>query len=155
MITEAERLIETKDLKALDPCCGSGTFITRLIGKVIKQNEDKTDLLEIILNSVKGVDLNPLAVLSARVNYFINISHLLDESSQLEIPIYLGDASYVPEEYSLGGVKCFRYSIQTLKGSLEVVLPKSIVSNNFKFSTVMTDIELHIKNLTRIVYLMN
>ena len=146
VITEAERLIETKKLKALDPCCGSGTFITRLIGKVIKQNEGKKDLLEIILNSVKGVDLNPLAVLSARVNYFINISHLLDESSQIEIPIYLGDASYVPEEYSLGGIKCFKYSIQTLKGSLEIVLPKSIVSDNSKFSKAMTDIELHIKN---------
>ena len=50
---EAEKLIDVDNLKALDPCCGSGTFITRLIGKVIKKNSNRSDLLQIIVNSVK------------------------------------------------------------------------------------------------------
>jgi len=147
VISEAENLIESKELRSLDPCCGSGTFITRLISKLIKKNINNPNLLEIILQSVKGIDLNPVAVLSARVNYFINISHLLTEESQIEIPIYLGDASYVPEEYLLDNVTCLKYSIQTLKGHLEITLPKSAVSNSSKFSKAMTHIELHIKNL--------
>jgi hypothetical protein len=31
-----------------------------------------------ILDRVKGIDINPLAVLTCRVNYFISISHLIE-----------------------------------------------------------------------------
>ena len=147
VISEAEKLIDADNLKALDPCCGSGTFITRLIGKVIKKNSNRSDLLQIIVNSVKGIDLNPLAVLSARVNYFINISHLLNKKIPIEIPIYLGDASYVPEDTLVDHVICLKYSIRTIKGSIQIILPKSIISNIAQFSQIMTQIELDIKNL--------
>ena len=53
----------------------------------------------------KVIDLNPVAVLSARVNYFINISHLLDNTNEIEIPIFLGDSSYVPKSVLCDGIK--------------------------------------------------
>ena len=149
VIDEAEKLTESDNLVSLDPCCGSGTFITILIKKIISKNLNSPNLLDIILKSVKGIDLNPLAVLSARVNYFINISHLLQKDSNIEIPIYLGDASYVPEKHILDDVICLKYSIRTLKGPLEIILPKSGTENSFNFSKSMTDIETHIKNLDK------
>lgn len=148
LITESINLFGKSDWKGLDPCCGSGTFVTTLIAKVIERSHssDKEKLKD-VLKSVMGLDLNPLAVLSARINYFINISHLLEEGEEIEIPIYLGDSSYVPEKVSVDDVSCFQYEIGTLKGPLKVLLPQSAVKDSLNFSKAMTEIELHIKNL--------
>ncbi|MGI5859575.1 MAG: N-6 DNA methylase [Tepidanaerobacteraceae bacterium] len=53
----------------LDPTCGSGTFIVLLIRNYIAYNKDKmddTEMLDNILSNIKGYDLNPLAVISAK-----------------------------------------------------------------------------------------
>ena len=99
VVKEAIELCGVSKWKGVDPCCGSGTFVTAMIGQVLYETKSlsKEEQLKEILNRVKGIDLNPVAVLSARVNYFINISHLLDNTNEIEIPIFLGDSSYVPK----------------------------------------------------------
>ena len=137
--------------KALDPCCGSGTFITVLIELVLKEN--KYNKLEDVLRRVKGIDLNPIAVMTARVNYFINISHLIVDGENLEIPIYLGDASYVPKNVLVDGVKCLEYTISTLQEPINILVPLSMVKNPSLFSITMSEIEIDIKALnTNAVY---
>lgn len=132
----------------LDPCAGSGTFVTVMIGKVLQETGHltKQKKLNAVLERVKAIDLNPLAVLTTRINYFINISHLIDDDVSFEIPVYLGDASYVPEEVFVEKVVCLKYRIRTLKGELDVLIPKSAIRNNELFSKVMTEIETDIKN---------
>ncbi|GFO73710.1 hypothetical protein BJAS_P4694 [Bathymodiolus japonicus methanotrophic gill symbiont] len=148
LITEASKLSNTLNWTSLDPCCGSGTFITTLINKVLeRQHPSKEEKLKDVLSSVQGLDLNPLAVLSARINYFINISHLIEEGDEIEIPIYLGDSSYVPERITIDNIDCLKYEINTLKGSLKILLPLSAVKDPIRFSKTMTTIEQHIKNL--------
>ncbi|WP_172974869.1 Eco57I restriction-modification methylase domain-containing protein, partial [Vibrio parahaemolyticus] len=119
-------------------------LVSRLNYATKPSQEDK---LENVLGSVKGIDLNPLAVLTARINYFINISDLLEDNLDIEIPIYLGDSSYVPSEYILDCVQCLKYTINTLKGPLEIIIPKSCVSDSSLFSKTMSNIEYHIKAL--------
>ncbi len=135
--------------KALDPCCGSGTFLTVLIDKVIRSTNklDKKEVLKEILSRVKGIDLNPIAVLTARVNYFINISQFIEGDAQLEIPVYLGDASYVPNPVLYGGVKCLRYTISTILRPIDILIPMSMVSDSFVFSHQMHEVENQIKLL--------
>ena len=41
--------------------------------------------LKNVLSRVKGIDLNPLAVLTTRINYFINISPLIENDDVFEI----------------------------------------------------------------------
>lgn len=137
-----------KNWTALDPCCGSGTFVTSLIRLVLEETEGKpnTARLQEVLARVKGVDLNPLAALTTRINYFINLSHLIDESDEFDVPVYLGDASYVPELKKIGGVQCLEYVINTEKGPLNLLLPKSAVSDVAQFSRTMTCLETHIEN---------
>lgn len=139
----------SKNWKALDPCCGSGTFISILIEKVLEECKDKTneEKLQQVLSRVKGIDLNPIAALTARVNYFINISHLVNEINTIEIPIYLGDASYVPKEIEYYGVNCLQYTILTLKSPIEVLIPRSMVKDTTVFSRTMNEVERYIKNL--------
>ncbi len=135
--------------RALDPCCGSGTFLTVLIDKVLEETAEKSDeeRLGNVLNRVVGIDLNPLAALTARVNYFINVSSLIHGNSALEIPVYLGDASYVPKDIVVDGVECLTYSINTMLEPIEITVPKSMVRDIVRFSRKMNDMELYIQNL--------
>ncbi len=89
------------DKRLLDPACGSGTFLVLAI-RALKANcalagLAEADTLEIILNSVVGIDLNPLAVTAARVNYLLAIADLLPyRRREVEIPVYLADSILTP-----------------------------------------------------------
>lgn len=85
--------------------------------------------------------------MTARVNYFINISHLLESQEELEIPIYLGDSSYVPKKRKYDGIDCLEYSINTLVSPINILVPACMVQDPLKFSKAMTKIELYIKAL--------
>ncbi|MCM8803544.1 MAG: class I SAM-dependent DNA methyltransferase, partial [Candidatus Omnitrophica bacterium] len=55
---------------------------------------DKRELIQKIINNVKGIDLNPLAVLASKANYLIALSDVLRYRPRdgIEIPIYLADS---------------------------------------------------------------
>jgi len=133
--------------RGLDPCCGSGTFLTGMIRKVLQESGalSRDEQLHAVLHRVVGIDLNPLAVLTARINYFINIAHLIDDASVFEIPVYLGDASKIPERVDVDGIECIQYSIRTLINDLHVSLPASVVRDTDAFSRAMTEIEVETK----------
>lgn len=149
LVTNAIEFIgEKPGWTALDPCSGSGTFVTTLIRKVLKETIGLTrsERLNAVLNRVHAIDLNPLAALTTRINYFVNIIHLVSKEDSFEIPVYLGDSSYVPEIISVDSVTCLKYSIQTAKGPIEIILPKSVCSNTLVFSRMMTSLEQDIIN---------
>ncbi|MCX8067945.1 MAG: N-6 DNA methylase, partial [Anaerolineae bacterium] len=67
--------------RLLDPACGSGTFLV-LAARALKANcfqagLAEADTLEVILDSLAGIDLNPLAVMAARVNFLLTIADLI------------------------------------------------------------------------------
>jgi len=70
------------ELRWLDPACGSGTFLVLLIKRYRELGErlmiSEEELLEAILRNVVGFDINPLAVITARVNYLLALSDLLE-----------------------------------------------------------------------------
>ncbi len=87
--------------RLLDPACGSGTFLVLAV-RALKANCQQAglaeaDTLEIILNSLAGIDLNPLAVMAARVNFLLAIADLLPyRRREVEIPMYLADSILIP-----------------------------------------------------------
>jgi len=88
-------------LRWLDPACGSGTFLVLLIARMKELGRelmvDETQLLDAILNNVVGFDLNPLAVITARVNYLLAIADLLPHRrGEVTIPVYLADSVRTP-----------------------------------------------------------
>lgn len=76
-----------QDVSIVDPTCGSGTFIFKSIE--LKRNAG-TDLGQII-RTVKGFDINPLAVQTAKTNYILSVLDLLSLDSEFHIPIYYND----------------------------------------------------------------
>ena len=82
--------------RLLDPTCGSGTFLIQAIQKTRDQlgkHKDETELLESIINNIIGIDLNPVAIITARTNYLLAIADLIPFSKgSLFIPIFLADS---------------------------------------------------------------
>jgi len=98
-----ERRLRDKLLHArfLDPACGSGTFPVLIIARMLELGRaflvPERELLDSILRNVVGFDLNPLAVLTARVNYLLAIAELLEyRRGGITIPIYLADSVRTP-----------------------------------------------------------
>ena len=116
--------IPTPNKRLLDPACGSGTFLI-LVARALKANcfqagLSKADTLEVILSGLAGLDLNPLAVMAARVNFLLAIADLLPyRRREVEIPIYLADSILTPVE----GKKFFdqgRRILETAVGTLPI-----------------------------------
>lgn len=87
--------------RLLDPACGSGTFLILAIRKIRQYCQDEMIpehvALEKILSNVVGIDLNPLAVISARTNYLLALGELLKFTKEpINIPIYLADSILTP-----------------------------------------------------------
>jgi SAM-dependent methyltransferase len=85
----------------LDPACGSGTFLILIIARMLALGREllvpEEELLQSILCNVVGFDLNPLAVLTARVNYLLAIADLLEHRrGDITIPVYLADSVRTP-----------------------------------------------------------
>jgi len=95
-----ELLTKNPEAKVLDPACGSGTFLfiaTKLKKELLKNKLSRHELLNHILNSVVGIDINPVAVIIARANYLIALKDLLPTRGILRIPVYLANAITIPE----------------------------------------------------------
>jgi len=88
-------------VRFLDPACGSGTFLILIIARMLELGRTllapESELLESILRNVVGFDLNPLAVLTARVNYLLAIADLLEHRrGDITIAVYLADSVRTP-----------------------------------------------------------
>jgi len=112
--------------RLLDPACGSGTFLVLAIRALKehcrRQELNEGDTLELILRSVVGIDLNPMAVLAARVNYLLAVTDLLPwRKGPVEIPVYLAD-SILPPARGEGIFQQRRLVLKTTVGNLPVPL---------------------------------
>ena len=158
VVTEGIKLQKNKNWKAIDPCCGSGTFIIALIKKIVGDinlytlsEEQKQEIKDKILSSVYGIDINPLSVLSARVGYYLALRPFEDVQN-VEIPVYLGDSAIIPTKEELDGITCYKYSVSNKKKSFDVTLPDRFVEQK-NFGRVMASLQTAVKtNDEKILY---
>lgn len=81
----------------VDMCCGSGSMIVATIFETIERLSNHTSKSEqdrIIKECVAGFDVDPLAVILAKINWLINIFDLIDNSIPVFIPIYHADSLF-------------------------------------------------------------
>jgi len=100
--------------KMLDPACGSGTFLAAGIRrkKELFGKRKPREQLENILNSVKGIDVHPLAVILSRTNFLtaLGTDLLSARRGPISVPICLADSIRLPELAVIlyGGVRSFK-----------------------------------------------
>ncbi|WP_457601674.1 N-6 DNA methylase [Hydrogenivirga sp.] len=89
-----EDLMRDPSVKVLDPSCGSGSFLFFAIKKKRERFfEDPQEKLEHILNTVVGIDVNPIATLIAKTNYLIALGELLrNRREDIYLPVYTADS---------------------------------------------------------------
>ena len=146
VVKESIKFAKNENFTAIDPCCGSGIFVMSIIKHIIGDSDvislsekAKKGLLDSILNRVKGVDLNPLSVLTAKVCFYLSIKPLIN-GSDIEIPVYLGDSANIPKKIIQDGVECYQYIITTKQENISVVLPSSFVENT-DFLELMSQVQ--------------
>ncbi|WP_336715494.1 Eco57I restriction-modification methylase domain-containing protein [Chryseobacterium mucoviscidosis] len=150
VVKQSKDLVQNKNFNAIDPCCGSGVFVMALIRNIIEDKDiisltpdEKNNLLNQILERVKGVDINPLSVLTAKVCFYISVKPLIN-GDDIEIPIYLGDSANIPNKYLVGKTLCYEYIVNTKQENIKVLLPSSFVEGKHFFS-LMSQIQSIVK----------
>lgn len=96
------------DKTLIDPTCGSGTFLTQALKRIISQCNGKLtyDDVHKITHNLVGFDINPISVVSAKANFILIIfSAFFDEidndfDEPVSIPIYIADSILSPVVYS-------------------------------------------------------
>jgi hypothetical protein len=118
----------------LDPTCGSGTFLVEAIPRLRQRCEqeglDRLATLRHITAHIKGLDLNPLAVISARANYILAVADLiLSLGDDIELPVYLADSINVPREKRADddGLSVMQYDLETEVASHRLEIPTVLV----------------------------
>lgn len=158
VVKESKDLVSNENFSAIDPCCGSGVFVMALIRNIIDNkdiislsSDEKQTLLNSILHRVKGVDINPLSVLTAKVCFYLSIKPLIN-GDDIEIPIYLGDSANIPIKTDVGGTLCYEYTVNTKQENIKVLLPSNFVESK-NFFSLMSQIQAIIKTEdTELVY---
>ncbi|MCK4554885.1 N-6 DNA methylase, partial [Candidatus Parcubacteria bacterium] len=85
-LKEVKSMRELKQIKVLDPACGSGSFLNKALQTIIEQyisfnNPGKQETKsEILMSNIYGVDLDPQAVELAKLNLLVSA---LDKKAKL------------------------------------------------------------------------
>lgn len=90
----AERMVEEVykfGQYALDPACGSGTFLVEILNFINNSNKKNEEKIE-ALSKIYGFDINPIAVLVARANLLLLTDKLFGIGTKVPINIFLADS---------------------------------------------------------------
>lgn len=134
-------------VRALDPTCGSGSFLLEVIRRkrnlAEKAKLSQVETLTKILNEVWGFDLNPLAVQAARTNFLIAIADLVASAGiEVELPVLLADAVYSPAHSPSEDQGFIEYGIGSAQANLNILLPVELAFDRVRLDdafSIMAD----------------
>ena len=115
------------DEPLLDPTCGSGTFILEALRRRLCRTDVEEDrTAKRLLHGLYGLDLNPLAVLTARASLVVFLSPYLDPGEPIRLPIFLADAL----NPTLLEGDLYTHRLQTELGTMQFVVPRRLVKRH-------------------------
>lgn len=130
------RVPDSEDLRLVDMCCGSGTMIVeavKLSGERLRARgvAPSRDSLQRLAHSITGFDVDPLAVLLAKVAWISAAKEWIDDCSgfDVSIPVYHADSLFTatPISKALDG----NGSTHSLDlDGMKVNLPASIINSS-------------------------
>lgn len=146
MVAELVELPLTQ--RALDPACGSGTFVVAMVERFMtaaqESNLEPQEILTRLRAAVTGIDVHPAAVHLARASWALAARAAIDASAdyntEITAPIYLGDALQL--RYRTGDMFAeHNVTIETNEtDNPTLVFPMSLVERAATFDALMSDI---------------
>lgn len=136
----------------LDPTCGSGTFLIEALRRRLLSMKNPT--AKSLLNGLFGIDLNPLAVLSAKASLAVFIAPYLDQQEPVRIPVFLADAINTASKED---DNCYVHHLQTEKGRISFKCPEPLVDSplfHAVFSRLreLIDADICVGGITKAIY---
>ncbi len=116
----------------LDPTCGTGTFVLEALKRRLSNGRANGRQLtaEQALAGLYGIDLNPLAVLAAKVSIAVVMAPKFDAGHPVVLPIYLADAINSANETADG---FFTHDLQTELGVKRFEIPALLARSDRLF----------------------
>ena len=121
-------------LSLVDPACGTGAFLCAAIGAMSRAIEKSGgDHLDVLFNApenIRGMDLDPISVALARLNYLLTLGDLVqEEHPPFLMPVYLSDATESPPQQA---------SVMTLTTTVGYFpLPEPVIENPLMLDWVL------------------
>ena len=124
--------------RVIDPTCGTGTFIVPVLENRLRRlkktsgDELTAEAVQAVLDSVAGIDLNPVAITATRVNFVLALGDLATLGN-LTLPVWRADSIIVPEpssaEDQMGPIAGIKYSSLTTSLKEPFTVPASMDSS--------------------------
>jgi adenine-specific DNA-methyltransferase len=123
---------ELFNCRILDPSCGSGGFIVRIISRIInigiERNLDVNDVTKFIFNNIYGFDIKEFSIYLSKINILIQVIPLLKYNTNLKIKYNL---------YATNSLKNlgdnFDFSLEESKDIVNIKNKKGKLKNGFDF----------------------
>lgn len=132
-----------KDKTLLDPCCGSGSFITHAIKRLRKTHFDSiNDFIETATSNIVGYDINPITVISAKTNYLLSLGDITSFEKVLSIPVYMCDSILVPTVHAKQRASSNSIEVNTVVGKFK--LP--VFKNRFESDLFLKEVSKCVEN---------
>ena len=148
-----ELITDPLNTVAIDPACGSGTFIECLVHNIVEhsQSQHPIDTLGKLQNNVIGIDLHPVAVQLAKATWVLNSHEVINtaryagHSNDIAPPIYLGDSLQLRYERNITtrGDHIALRTTEKLPGETDTIrfqIPIAIARNSERFDRLMLDL---------------
>lgn len=113
-----------------DPACGSGTFLLEALRRRLL--DGRFSSAKTLLEGINGVDLNPLAVLTAKASLAVFVAPYLSPSEPVRLPVYLAD-SINPARPDDGLFPSYSYSLSTELGLVNFAVPLELIKSDAFF----------------------
>jgi methylase of polypeptide subunit release factors len=132
-------LKDNPSASVLDPSCGSGTFLYMTIRHKKHLLGLKRETLEHIIMNVVGIDIHPLAVITAKTNYLLALGDLIKRrgAKKVQIPVYLADSINPPEEKLQHSLLTPVPSYLTRLAEKEIYIPDTIIHDPTTYDLVV------------------
>ena len=148
-----ELILDPQNTVAMDPSCGSGTFIECLVRNIIdhSQNQHPIDTLRKLQTNVIGIDLHPVAVQLAKATWVLNSHEVINAArygghqDDIAPPIYLGDSLQLryesnfftrPDHITLRTTEQFPGDVETVAFDI----PMALARDSESFDRLMLDL---------------
>ena len=92
----------------VDMCCGSGSMVVSMLRLLQSMLSECTpeEKQKIVMKSITGFDIDPLAVILAKINWVIAANNIIDFNPDIYIPIYHADSLFIQSPISIQKDSC-------------------------------------------------